>query len=222
MSKRIFYHGTQFASAYSIMRQGFRIGAETMGRNLGAGFYLTARVEFAAVWGPIVIRCRLVPGTRILWESPVDVRTIRSLKKEFGAGITQPDFHKLIPANKQLTKSEVAQLWNYLIDRHYLSSRRSRRYPFPKLSRHFPFIYKNLKRHGYDGIGFTNKEWPEMFLFNPSKAVPLSAHSHTSTGWLTTWEKENVKLSPPLPIAELREIHDTALPKTERLEERGA
>ena len=77
MSDQVFYHGTQRASAYSIMQQGFRVGEETMGRNLGAGLYLTARVGFAAVWGPIVIRCALRPGTRILWHMPVDARTIK-------------------------------------------------------------------------------------------------------------------------------------------------
>lgn len=208
MSGRIFYHGTQNATAYSIMREGFKVGEETMGRNLGAGLYLTARVGFAAVWGPTVIRCQLVRGTRVLWHTPVDLRTIRYLKKEFGAGITQPTFDKLIPSNKQLTKSEVATLWSYLMDRHYLDSRRSRRSQFPKLAHNFPFIYKHLKRHGYDGVGIMDKGWPEMFLFNPSNAVPLSAHTYTSTGWSGIWERDDVKLSEPLSIAQLFEMQE--------------
>jgi len=209
MTDQIFYHGTGNRFAYSIMRQGFQVGEETSGRNLGAGLYLTARVGFAAVWGPIVIRCALKAGTRMLWHRPVDQRIIRYLKKEFGAGITQPTFDKLIPANKQLTKSEVAQLWNYLIDRHYLHSRPSRRECLPKLAHHFPFIYKHLKRHGYDGVGIMEEEWPEMFLFNPSNAIPLSAHSYTSTGWRATWVKENVQLSERLTLAQLREMQPT-------------
>src|SRR5437870_7108841 len=104
MSDQVFYHGTQRASAYSIMRQGFRVGKETMGRNLGAGLYLTACLGFAAVWGPMVIRCRLRPGTRMLWHTPVDEPTIKYLKKEFGASITRPTFDRVIPRNKQLTR----------------------------------------------------------------------------------------------------------------------
>ena len=200
------------------MQQGFRVGEETMGRNLGAGLYLTARVGFAAVWGPIVIRCALRPGTRILWHTPVDERTIRYLKKEFGAGIAQPTFDKLIPRNKQLTRSEVAQLWNHLIDRHYLNARPARRDFFPKLAHNFPSVYKHLKRHGYDGVGMMDEEWPEMFLFNPSSAMPLSAHSYTSTGWRAEWEKENVKLSEPLTLPQLRDLQETEQRELERFD----
>jgi hypothetical protein len=204
MSERIFYHGTHTESAYSIMRQGFKIGEETSGRNLGAGLYLTARVGFAAVWGPIVIRCQLRAGTRILWHTPVDQRTLKYLKKEFGAGITQPNFDKLIPKNKQLTQSELAQLWNYLIDRYYLNARSVQCDFLPKFEHNFPFIYKHLKRCGYHGIGIMHQEWPEMFLFNPSNVIPLSAHSYTSTGWESEWIKDNVTLSEPFTLAELR------------------
>jgi hypothetical protein len=203
MIDRIFYHGTQQASACSIMRQGFRVGEETMGRNLGPGLYLTPRVGFAAVWGPVVIRCSLRPGTRILWHTPVDEHTITYLKNEFGVGITEPTFDRVIPRNKQLTRSEVAQLWNYLMAHHYLKPRPSRRDLFPKLAHNFPFIYRHLKRHGYAGVGMLDEEWPEMFLFNPSNARPLSAHSYTSTGWHVTWERENVILSEPLTLAQL-------------------
>lgn len=206
MGARIFYHGTQTESAYSIMQQGFKVGVESSGRNLGAGLYLTANAGFAAAWGPVVIRCRLAPGTRMLWHTPVDMRIIRYLKKEFGAGITQASFDKAIPRNKQLTRSEVAQLWNYLVQRHYLTTRPARRTYLPELARHFPFIYKHLKRHGYDGVGIMDRDWPEMFLFNPSTAVPLSAHSYTSEGWESTWVKDNLKLSGPLTLAQLREL----------------
>ncbi|MEA1981109.1 MAG: hypothetical protein U9N54_09070 [candidate division Zixibacteria bacterium] len=37
-------------------------------------------------------------------------------------------------------------------------------------------IYDQLKYHGFDGVGFSDSEWPEILLFNPSKANPLSAH----------------------------------------------
>lgn len=211
MSARIFYHGTQYWSAYSIMRQGFQVGTETRGRNLGAGLYLTANAGFAAAWGPVVIRCRLTRGTRILWHTPVDIKVIKYLQKEFGAGITRPNFDKAIPHNKQLTRTEVAQLWNYLVQRHYLTTRPARRTYLPQLARHFPFIYKHLKRHGYDGVGIMHPEWPEMFLFNPSKAVPLSAHSYTSEGWSSTWIMDNLKLSGPLALEQLRDIQETAL-----------
>lgn len=206
MVEPVYYHGTQNTAAYSIMQQGFKVGEPTMGRNLGAGLYLSASVEFAATWGPVVIRCGLKRGTRILWHTPVEASTIKYLKREFGANITKPTFHKLIPKNKQLTKSELAQLWNCLIDRHYLDSRNSRRDFLPRLARAYPFIYKQLKRHGYDGFGILNEEWPEIFLFNPSTAKPLSAHSHTSTGSRTSWVRENVRLSEPLTLEQLNEI----------------
>jgi hypothetical protein len=206
MGSRYYYHGTQKVSAHSIMRQGFKIGEESSGRNLGAGLYLSSNVGFAAVWGPILIRCTLRSGTRLLWHTQVDQRTIRHLKKEFGAGITEPNFNTQIPYNKQLTKSEIAHLWNFLLDRHYLKMPPSRRDFFPTLAHNFPFIYKHLRRHGYDGVGIQDDAWPEMFLFNPSNAVPISAHFYTSTGWRDIWVKENVELSEPLTLAELDEL----------------
>jgi hypothetical protein len=205
MIGRLYYHGTQTATACSIMQQGFKLAEPITGRNLGAGLYLSASPGFAAAWGPVVIRCALKKGTRILWHTPVDQRTIKYLKREFGAGITKPAFHKLIPTNKQLTKSEVAHLWNSLIHRHYLNSRNPRRDFLPRLARAYPFIYKHLRRHGYDGFGIMDEEWPEIFLFNPSNAKPVSAHSHTSTGWRTNWVRENVRLSEALTLDQLDE-----------------
>ena len=211
MRERIFFHGTHKSVAYSIMRQGFKIGQEAAGRNLGAGLYLTTRVGFAAVWGDIILRCKFVRGTRILWHTPIDLAMIRYLKKEFGAGVTEPNFDKVIPHNKQLTRSELAQLWNYLIKRHYMTARSIRRDFLPRFARNFPFIYKHLKRHGYQGVGIAEEEWPEMFLFNPSSAVPLSAHAYSSTGWRSDWIKDNVILSEALTLAQLREIQEKEL-----------
>lgn len=208
MTARIYYHGTRTLFAYSIMRQGFRIGQEAHGRNLGNGLYLTARIGFAGVWGPIIIRCRLKKGTRILWHTRVDMRTIRYLKKEFGAGITRPNFDTVIPNNKQLTRTQVADLWNYLLTRHYLKVRPARRDSFFKLVENYPFIYKHLKRHGYDGVGMLDAGWPEMLLFNPSNAIPLSAHTFTMTGWRSDWEMENVELELPLSSTRLRELQE--------------
>jgi hypothetical protein len=221
MSQRIFYHGTREHVAYSIMQQGFKVGEETSGRNLRAGLYITPRADFAALWGPIVIRLCLVAGTRILWHTPVDPQTIRSLKKEFGAGIVKPKYTEVIPANKQLTKSEVAHLWNYLIDRYYLEPRSRRRGYFYELADRFPFIYKHLKRHGYDGVAAIHEDWHEMFLFNPSNAVPLSAHSHTSGGWGATNLSEPLKLSKPLTLEELRVMQETELRRVQEFTKRN-
>jgi hypothetical protein len=206
MIERVYYHGTQAVAASSIMQQGFKIAEPAMGRNLGAGLYLSTNPGFAATWGPVLIRCALKRGTRMLWHTPADVRTISYLKREFGAGITKPSFHKLIPKNKQLTKSEVAQLWNCLVDRHYLNSRPSRRDFLPRLAHMYPFIYKHLKRHGYDGFGIRDEDWPEIFLFNPSNAKPLSVHCHASTGWRTGWVQENVRLSEPLTLEQVDQM----------------
>jgi hypothetical protein len=152
----------------------------------------------------------------------VDRRAIRYLKKEFGAGITQPNFDIQIPANKQLTRSEVAHLWNFLVHRHYLNTRFSQRNLFPKLVQNYPFIYKHLRRHGYDGVGIREDAWPEMFLFNPSNAVPLSAHFYSTEGWRTDWIKANLQLSEPLSLAELKELQKTERRRQEAFEPWGA
>jgi len=190
------------------LQQGFKIGPELHGRNLGKGLYLTANVGFAASWGPIIIRCKLLRGTRILWHTPVDEQVIKYLKKEFGAGITSPTFNKTIPANKQLTKAEVAHLWNYLLERHYTKPSAWRRDTYARLVQNYPFIYKHLKRHGYDGVGMMFQEWPEMFLFNPSSASPMSAHTFTSTGGGDSWIQQNVHLSAPLTLTQLHDLQN--------------
>ncbi len=205
----IYYHGTHPTSASSILRQGFKVGAKAQGRNLGDGLYLTPDVGFAASWGSIIFRCRLVRGTRILWHTPVDERTIKYLKKEFGANITSPAFAKHIPANKQLTKSEVAHLWNYLLERHYLARGTSRRRDlYATLIENYSTLYKQLKRHGYDGFGMTAHDWPEMFLFNPSRALAISAHTFTSSRPSDSWIVENVKLSAPLTLSQLDQLQN--------------
>jgi hypothetical protein len=50
-----------------------------------------------------------------------------------------------------------------------------------------------------------------MFLFNPSRASPLSGHLYTSMGWRAEWIKDNVKLSEPLTLTQLRELQEREL-----------
>jgi hypothetical protein len=211
MPPRIFYHGTRTAFAYSIMRQGFKIGQETHGRNLGNGLYLTARIGFAAEWGPIIIRCRLKRGTRILWHTKADVRTIRYLRKEFGAGILRPNFDTVIPKNKQLTLAEITQLWNFLLERHYPYRLAVRRDSYFKFVQNYPFIYKHLKRHGYDGVGMTAEDWPEIFLFNPSNALALSAHPFIVTNANSGVTSPAIEIGEPFSLAQLYDFQERAL-----------
>ena len=175
MDKYLF-HGTQERFAYSIMCQGFHLNNEMWGRGWGDGIYLSGTQEFASMWGKIIITCELNKGTRILWHSEYDRRTIFYLRREFGARITRPDFWKDLPTNKQLKKSEIIALWNFLIDKYYEGKRRFGKGRIVFFQQNYSRIYEQLKLHQFDGVGFRDCEWPEILIFNPSSVNPISAH----------------------------------------------
>ena len=82
------------------MTQGFKIGEIRHGWMLGRGLYIAQRSESVVFWShDIVITCRLLSGTRILWlHEGYDKKVIRYLEKEFGRELLElgPDFQKAI------------------------------------------------------------------------------------------------------------------------------
>ena len=186
------------------MTQGFRLVESRYGRGLGYGLYLAGSLEFACDWGEIIIICKLISGTRILWHRPPDQRVISYLKREFGKGIARPDFHKVIPGNKRLTRRELTNLWNFLVARHYSGPRRFCRNAIRKFQDQYTFIYEHVRRHGYDGVGFRGEDWPELLIFNPSRVTPVSAHTYACkrVGLVV----RDVVLSDALPLDRLRAI----------------
>lgn len=190
-----YYHGTDEQYAWSIMTHGFSLANERWGRGWGNGVYLSGTDDFASTWGRIIIRCQLLPGTRMLWREDCDRKVIESLRKEFGKDIVSPTFWKILPRNKQFTRNEVIQLWHYLVERFYESPRRFRAGGFERLQKNYSRIYEQLRRHGYDGVGFRDTGWPEILVFNPARVQPLSAHR---------WSRLTRRLGAPIPVGRLK------------------
>jgi hypothetical protein len=217
--EKIYHHGTDDRLAYAIMTQGFKLGETRHGRRLGRGLYITQRLKSAVFWShQIVIRCKMLPGTRLLWiNEGYDRKIIRQLRREFGKEIVElgPQFERAIPHNKQLTKNELIALCNYHFENR---SKKLRQYGFKKkkgkgaqywnawlrLSR----LHEHVRRHGYDGLGDRSfQEWDsdEILMFNPSRMTPISAH------WFYADEEyENVSISPALELDELKTISSKA------------
>jgi len=196
-----YFHGTGAAAAASILTDGFHLGRERWGRGLGRGVYLSGSSRFAATWGEFIVVCELAPGTRILWHAEPDPRVIASLRREFGRGVTGPDFWKYLPANKQLCGHELVHLWNHLLSTAYLGPRHFRRGRFDRLCDNYPRIYEHLRRHGYDGVGFRDDDWPEMLVFNPSRVLPKAVHR---------WRRAGAALGAPIPAWRLRAMQQRA------------
>jgi hypothetical protein len=190
-----FYHGTDEEYAWSIMSRGFSLVNERWGRGWGNGVYLSGTDEFASTWGQIIIRCQLQTGTRLLWHEDHDRKVIDSLRREFGKTIISPEFWKVLPLNKQFTRNEVIQLWHYLINQYYEGTRRFRAGRFERLQKNYSRIYEQLRRHGYDGVGFRGTDWPEMMVFNPARVQPVSAHR---------WSRVTHRLGAPIPVGRLK------------------
>ena len=172
-----YYHGTEAAAAHAILTSGFSLASEQWGRGWGNGVYLSGTPDFAATWGDFIVACGLREGTRILWHEPHDPKTIAQLRREFGADITKPDFWKIVPGNKQFTKTEIINLWRYLIEHYYVGQKRFQRGRFDRFTNEYSRIYEQLKRHQFDGVGFrADADWPEMLIFNPSDVMPQTVH----------------------------------------------
>jgi len=190
-----YFHGTDAQSAWSIMTRGFSLAPVRWGRGWGNGVYLSGTAEFAASWGPIIIRCQLQRGTRILWYADYDRKVIGSLRRAFGRDIIAPDFWKVLPRNKHFTRDELVQLWHYLVSRFYLNQRRYRAGGFERLKRNYSRLHQQLRQHGYDGVGFRTADWPELLIFNPARVQPLSAHR---------WSRRAGRTGAPIPVGRLQ------------------
>lgn len=174
--RKLYYHGTHEKAAKSLLARGFDLNKEMWGRGWGNGVYLSGTIEFARIWGPVIVTCELKKGTKILWHSNFDNKIISYLAKEFKADIKNPDFWKCIPKNKQLKKRELIEIWNYLVQTHYGDKAKFTKGVLKKFQRNYPYIYENLKRHQFDGVGFKDSDWPEVLVFNPSLVNPLELH----------------------------------------------
>lgn len=193
----IYYHGTSASHAYSIMTRGFSLERVAWGRGWGNGVYLSSVDEFAASWGEMIIACRLQAATRVLWHADFDPSVIDSLRREFGKTISTPEFWKVLPHNKRLTRNEIVQLWHYWVARYYSGPRRFRAGRLDRLQQNYSRIHGQLRRQGYDGVGFRDADWPEILLFNPSRVQPLSAHR---------WSRMTHRPGAPIPVARLRRM----------------
>jgi len=200
MNEKLF-HGTQERFVYSLMTQGFRLDKQMWGRGWGNGVYLSGTKEFASMWGSILLVCQLKKGARIVWHTDYDRKIIAYLKREFGSGISEPDFWKIVPRKKQLKKEELIAVWNYLLDTCYEGKRRFQNGRLDLFQKNYAWIYTHLKRHQIDGVGFTKEEWPEVLVFNPSVVHPVSVH------W---WNSQEKDISPPLSLHELKTIQERA------------
>ena len=216
MSKE-YFHGTWAGYVYSIMTRGFELGHEGSGNLRGRGVYIAQKVGSAALWTcseSIIIRCRLQPGTRILWmDGEYDQRVINSLRREFGEELLElsPHFHKAIPHNKQLTRQELFNLTNYILmrpgrRRWPKSKKADYRDTWQRLSR----LHEQLKRHGYDALGersFADWDSDEVIVFNPARVIPVRAHKVFRGG--DDWH-ETFALSGPVDLEILRLISEKA------------
>ena len=218
-AEKIYHHGTDNRLAYAIMTQGFKLGEVRHGRRLGRGLYITQRLESAVFWShPIVIRCKMLPGTRLLWiNDGYDRKIIRQLRREFGKEIVElgPQFDQAIPRNKQLTKSELIALCNYNFEtrskalwQYGLRRQKGKRAQFWNAWEQLSYLREHVRRHGYDGLGDRSfQEWDsdEILMFNPSRLIPISAH------WLYADEDfDNVRISSALKLEELKTISKKA------------
>lgn len=216
-----YFHGTWTGHAYSIMSRGFELGHDWgHGSNRGRGVYIAQKLESAAnwTWGDgIIIRCRLQPGTRILWmDGSYDQRVINYLRREFGSELLElgPQFHKAMPRNKQLTRQELIHLANYIL----MHPRRMRGWgKFKgKKARYFGAwfdlsrLHEQLKRHGFDALGdrsFQYWDSDEVVVFNPAHVIPICAHKLIRSG---RYPDEQFSLSEALDLETLRIISEAA------------
>ena len=208
-----YFHGTWAGYAYSIMSRGFELGRLRYGHARGRGVYIAQKLASAALWtwDDIIIRCRLQPGTRILWlDGTFDQRVIDSLRREFGQELLDlgPHFHKAMPRNKQLTRQELFHLTNFVLMHPQrfrgpltFKGKNARYYrTWLRLSR----LHEQIKRHGYDALGdrsFAYWDSDEVVVFNPARVVPLSAHKLFRSG---TYENETYTLSETIDPETLR------------------
>ena len=211
----ILYHGTRAENVYSIAEEGLKIGERFWGQCSGHGLYTSSR-SGAALWGDYIVKCKLAQNSRIINTSEPDKKVINYLKREFGKGILSPDFWKILPKNKQLTKNEIISLYSYLVKSPYNSTIKKRKKLLPLLYTNLSRINKQLRYFNIDGIKIDQHNYIEIFIFNPSNVEVISLHSLLLNPNLDTFKKkcdfwdnpydEGILLSNPLDLKTLKEI----------------
>ncbi|MCA8942127.1 MAG: hypothetical protein KDB80_06155 [Planctomycetes bacterium] len=206
-----FLHGTSSLAAIGIWLDGFRlmpVHTRFWGRGaLGHGIYLTRSLEwaieftrdFANTGSGVVVRVELGPGSRLLWlDGNFDPNTIESLRREFGAEVLRPDFHKAIPANKHLRTRELIDLLNYL------HARKSGAGFLWKVGwAGVSGVRSQLRRAKYSGFGCATDDLG-IVAFDPANLVARSFERVTSSGALEPAQPEWLLANSVLRLRELR------------------
>lgn len=220
MKDQLYFHGTDIRNIYPIMRTGFKLGESCHGQVNGSGLYIATKPETVAHWSPrsyttkknYAIKCRIVPGIKILWkEREYDYPLIKSLEKKFGKEVSRNyDFWKYIPRNKQLTASELRALASHL---DYFEgclgwNRKGEKFRDKKYNHLARFIHM-VRGFGYEALGDrTDYCWDsdEILVFNPSNAIPVSAHEIRVKFEADCHTPIRVDYSHPLPLSHLKEV----------------
>ncbi len=186
------FHGTSPLEAIGIELEGFRLAPVAdrfWGRGaLGDGIYLTRSITWArefmrdfAGTGGVVIRVALAPDTRLLWlDGTFDSRRIESLRREFGAAILRPDFHKALPRNKHLKTRELIDLLNFLHARNEREGGGSRLY-WQRGWSGLGAVRAQLRLAKYAGFGCASSDIG-IVVFNPATVIPASMHRFAKDG----------------------------------------
>jgi hypothetical protein len=157
------------------MTNGFR--ASRYPPRSGRGIYVTSDLEIARNWArvercaPVVIRCRIRSGLRVLWrELNPSPKTLDYLKREFGKEILDPArFYQSIPRNKQLTRKELVHLASHFRSLGWWPTNKS-----------LALLRGHLTRHGFDAFAdATEEDWVfphEMVVFNPAFVEPIEVY----------------------------------------------
>ncbi len=180
-----YYHGTSALGAVCIAVDGFRLLHASLRQwgdgALGGGLYVTASLETAAFFAtvadgrsradtrPSIVRVRMSPGTRILrLDGRYSRRSIDYLRREFGKGVLAPRFDRAIPANKQLTRTELINLANYLWERGG-DGKRAGIAAWSGREDQGP-LRRVVMRYQYDGMGCPATDIG-IVVFNPSRLM---------------------------------------------------
>lgn len=171
--QRLYYHGTDRASAAAIIAQGFRVLDKSCYRHLGKGLYVTSNPGTAMYFGQVVLQVELRSGLRLLdTDAPFDAAVIGWLKREFGREILEKAPRLVLPANKRLTLEEAVALFLYHSHKgHFWASLRGN--PFADTA---PVAYRLhremrslLSRYGFHGYGEADT-FGGIVLFSPDSA----------------------------------------------------
>ena len=192
------FHGTRDRFVYSLMTQDFRLDNEAWRRDCGKGVHLCGTEVYASSWGRFILACKMKEDASILWHTAgCDIEIEPS---ELIYCISEPDFWEDLPLST-FKKNVIVAIYNYLIDNCYEGKRAFEKGRLRSFQKHFFQVYKHLQYHGFDGVGFTGEEGPEILVFDPNDVHPVSAHR---------WNYKKKNNSPPLSLSELKAIQEEA------------